>query len=123
MLKIKLSDIILIALLIILAVGLFILNIQWKTNTGDYAEISFDGKVIKVMPLSKNDIWRFQYDDDFNTIVVKDGKVYVESANCRDKLCTNAKPINMSGETIICLPHKLSIRVYGQESDIDAFVE
>lgn len=46
-----------------------------------------------------------------NTVVVKDRKVFVEKADCREQVCVNHRPISKKGETILCLPHKVSITV------------
>lgn len=48
---------------------------------------------------------------DGNLILVKDGKVCIEQADCPDKTCVRMGAKN-SGE-IICLPHGLTIKVKG----------
>ena len=54
--------------------------------------------------------------------VIKDGKAWVKEADCPDKICAKHRPISRSGESIICLPHKLVITVVNEkETDgIDA---
>lgn len=46
-----------------------------------------------------------------NTVVVEDGKVFVKDADCREQICVNHRPISKKGETILCLPHKVSITI------------
>lgn len=52
-----------------------------------------------------------QNGEGINTVVIKDGKVSMKSANCPDKLCVKHRVILNDGETIVCLPHKLVVAV------------
>ncbi len=57
----------------------------------------------------------------YNLILISNGSVRVTDADCPDKLCIRQKDINRSGESIICLPHKLVITIESpEESDLDA---
>lgn len=51
-----------------------------------------------------------------NILVVKNRKAYLIEANCPDKLCVKQFAINKVGETITCLPNKLTITVLGNAS-------
>ena len=44
--------------------------------------------------------------------VGQDGKAYLTSATCPDHLCVNQGKIDQSGETITCLPNRLTVTVY-----------
>ena len=52
-------------------------------------------------------------DGAYNLFSVRDGKVTMEAADCRDQICVNHKPIMSERESIICLPHKLVIEIEG----------
>ena len=43
----------------------------------------------------------------------------MDDANCPDKLCVKQGKISKDGETITCLPNKVTVTVYGE----DDFVE
>lgn len=59
--------------------------------------------------------------DGYNLILISAGKVRVTDADCPDKLCIRQRSISRSGESIICLPHKLVIMIDSpEESDLDA---
>lgn len=47
----------------------------------------------------------------WNVITILEGKVRVSSADCPEQICVNHRPIDTSGEVIICLPHKLTVEV------------
>ena len=46
-----------------------------------------------------------------NTVEIKNGKVRVSSADCKNQICVNHKPISKKGESIICLPNKVLAEV------------
>ncbi len=44
-----------------------------------------------------------------NKMCINDGKVYMIYANCDDHLCIKQGEINEIGESIVCLPNRISI--------------
>lgn len=58
-----------------------------------------------------------------NRLVIENGEAYMEYADCPDRLCVGQGRISHTGESIICLPHRLSIRVEGEAAgEPDAIV-
>lgn len=47
----------------------------------------------------------------WNTIVIEDGQVYVKSANCPHQDCMMQGSISHNNESIICLPHRMTITI------------
>ncbi|KGG81186.1 hypothetical protein Y919_02030 [Caloranaerobacter azorensis H53214] len=87
-----------------------------------YIKIAVDGKVIKKITFDKNMIGktidiRTQY--GYNKIEIGDGKVRVIDADCPDKLDVKQGWISKSGEIIVCLPHKLTIEIVGENEADD----
>ena len=55
-----------------------------------------------------------------NILVIKGGEVYMEDADCPDRLCVKQGRIARTGQTITCLPHRLSVTIEdGQEPELD----
>ena len=54
-------------------------------------------------------------DGGVNTLVISGGRAFIISADCPDKLCVKQHAISLTGQTVICLPHKLVIRIEGGE--------
>ena len=46
-----------------------------------------------------------------NTIIIKDGIVYMEEASCKNQLCVKSGKISKKGESIICLPNKTIVKI------------
>lgn len=61
-----------------------------------------------------------------NTVVIKDNQVYMSYADCPDQYCVKHTPLVDTSETIVCLPHKLVVKISWQEEnepDVDIISE
>ena len=47
----------------------------------------------------------------YNVIVIKDGAAYVEEASCHNQVCVRHSKITLGGESIVCLPNRLVVRI------------
>ena len=56
------------------------------------------------------------------TVVMNETSVYVSSASCPDKLCEHTGKIERAGQSIVCLPAKVSVTLESQNSDLDVVV-
>lgn len=45
-------------------------------------------------------------------VMIEDGSVFIKNSSCRNKLCIHQGKINYGGESLICAPNKVLIRVY-----------
>jgi len=75
--------------------------------------ISVDGKEQR-LPLTINQQRKISTPQGSNLVVIKDGKVSVTQADCRDHICVQTGTICCPGQTIACLPHKLLIYIEGK---------
>lgn len=114
------NDIILVAVLLFAALAAFAV-IQLTKKSGGYAVVVQEGKEIASYPLSEDITVTFHSPNGgYNTLVIKDGKADVTEADCPDKLCVNQHSISFNGETIVCLPNKLVVKIVsGEEADVD----
>lgn len=92
---------------------------------GETAVVTVDGKVVKELPLSRdtNEIEIEGYQGGINRIVVSEGWVYMSYADCPDELCVHTGRIRNTGETIVCLPHRVVIEIKGGEEVYDSVVQ
>lgn len=113
------NDIILIAALLA-AAGIAFGVIQLGKTRGGYAVVVQDGAETAKYPLSEDISVTITSPTGYNTLVIKDGKADVTDADCPDKLCVNQHSISYNGETIVCLPNKLVVKIVsGEEADVD----
>ena len=59
-----------------------------------------------------------------NTAVIEDRSVYMETADCPDRLCVRQGSIDRTMESIVCLPHRVVITISGaEEAEYDGIVQ
>ena len=113
----KKGDIIIGAVVIVLAAVLYFSGILRPEGEGAKAVVTVDGKVYGEYNLHNEETVKVDLKEDgYNTFVISDGKVDMLEADCRDGICVDHTPISLDGETIICLPHKVVIEIEGGEA-------
>lgn len=123
------SDIILSVVIIAISIGSYVFfYFQGKNSVSKQVIITLDGKEYGRYSINKDDVINIKTADGSNTIQIKDGKVTMTKADCPDKYCVSHKSISRKNESIVCLPHKLSVEISDDEemdSDekIDAVVQ
>ncbi|HHT24146.1 MAG TPA: NusG domain II-containing protein [Clostridiaceae bacterium] len=118
--KLKRNDIILItSLFIIAAVSFFC--IQSMKKAGGTVSVLKNNQEIYNLPLNQDAAMTIEFNGQYNQLMIKDNKVWIESANCANQICVKHPKIQYSGETIICLPHQLVITIIDGEPIFDSF--
>lgn len=59
-------------------------------------------------------------EEDYNVLEITGGRAAVTEANCGDHTCVHTGWISREGETIVCLPHRLVVRIEGTSGGLDA---
>ena len=57
---------------------------------------------------------------DYNVLEISGGGAAVVEANCGDHTCVRTGTVSRTGETIVCLPHRLVVEIVGGAADVDA---
>ncbi len=108
----KKKDIYLIGGIVIAAVIFFMIVHFVIQKDGAVAVIRVDGKIMKELSLSKNTtVTVAGYEGGENIVVVEQGAVYMQEADCPDKICVHTGKISKVGETIVCLPHRVVVEI------------
>lgn len=103
-------------IIVLVVVVLVILTLVFALSKDDgEAKIYIDGELKYRLDLSVDD--RIEILDGKMTIVVEDGKIFVESSDCKEQLCAHSSPISNDGGMIVCLPNKVVIKVVAREVD------
>lgn len=113
----------LIILISILLISGVVSGIRLMTKAPDEinAEIIQDGKLLQRVLLKKGDPARqlvVEYKGGRNVLKTEDGKIAVIEADCPDKDCVKRGWLKKPGDSAVCLPHRLVIRISG-ESETD----
>lgn len=118
----KKADLLLVVIVLIAAAGIYFFT-SAGAKKGGGVEVTVDGESKAFLPLDENDSIRIDTENGYNVVTVQDGKVMVTEADCRDQICVEHKKIAKTGETIVCLPHKLVVTITGDAPDgFDAVV-
>ena len=107
---VKKGDIILSVACILAAVLLFITAFAFKTD-GKMAVITVDGELFGKYELSKEQEIVIKTEHGENTVLIHGGKIKVTAANCPDRYCVDHIAIDSTGETVVCLPHRVVIEI------------
>jgi len=88
-------------------------------NIRPKAVIIQDNKVIKEINLEKIDkAERFEIRGYYNiTVLMEQGRIRFEEADCPDKLCVKTGWLSKPGDTAICLPARVIIKIEGEKED------
>jgi len=79
-----------------------------------------DNVLIRELPLDTDA--EFEVKGEYiNAIVIRDGRVCIESSDCPGSDCVHSGWISQSGRSIVCLPNRVEIRITGT-SDVDFVV-
>ena len=119
---IKKADIVLFcALLFSAAVSAAAFTMRLSAGPAAKVVITLDGQEHAVYTLDENREIEVTGDDFRNVILIDNGTVMMKFSDCHNQVCVEHAPISRSGESIICLPHKLVISIQGgKEADVDA---
>ncbi|MBQ1182837.1 MAG: NusG domain II-containing protein [Clostridia bacterium] len=107
---VKKGDMILSVGIIVLAVILFLCFFLFKTE-GKQVVITVDGEVFGTYSISTDQEIEVKTERGVNIVAIFDGKVSVTAADCPDKYCVSHVAVNETGETVVCLPHRMIVEV------------
>ena len=112
------------AVILAAAVAVFFFQMRNKTSGTLYAVVEQDSKELMRLSLTEPGEYRISYGDNYNVIEITEGGVRMKEADCPDQICVSRGLIQKSGQSIVCLPHRLVIRLeQAGEQELDAVVE
>ena len=109
------DTLLIITLLLIGIILLFVLRGQ--SNEGSYVIIMYQNEEKARFSLTSDGI--YDINNGKNRIEILGGKVRMTYADCPDELCIRQGWIEYDGQSIICLPNKITVMVSGGDSLVD----
>ena len=89
-----------------------------RGKTSVTAVVYQDGEVIREVDLTEDQ--NFEIGGSYhNTVTVKDGKICVTHTDCPGGDCAHSGWKSRAGESIVCLPNRMEIRLQGKGKDAD----
>lgn len=105
-------DIILLILLV-LSIAVSIIFIT-NPKKGNMVEIYYKGELIETCLLNEDKTIVVEK-TGYNKIIIKNGSVFMEDADCPNKLCMKSKPISFVNQRIVCSPNGIVIIIKGND--------
>lgn len=103
----KKGDFVIVASVVMLVVLCLVVMIVFPKNSGNQVVIKQNNEIVYSQSIYQDGT----FDTGTNVIEIKDGVVFVESANCKNQVCVKTGKICKKGESIICLPNKVIVEI------------
>ena len=114
-----LRDFLLILMIIVLAAVILLLT-RSSGKEGAYVVVMVQNKEIARYSMTNNGVYDINANNDYtNKIEIKDGRVRMIEASCPNHLCIRQGWIRFEGQSIICLPNKVTVIVRGTGDGFD----
>ncbi|MBQ3596230.1 MAG: NusG domain II-containing protein [Clostridia bacterium] len=108
----KKKDLVVIGVILAVILLSFALMQLFKKE-GDYVLVRVEGKEVARYSLQIDG--EYQLNGGTNVLKIQDGKAYLIYADCPDHLCINQGKVSQNGQTITCLPNRLTITVVSND--------
>ena len=89
-------------------------------QTGAAVIVEQNGRETARYDLSEDRTVRIEGEGGYNLLVIQGGEVWLSEADCPTQLCVKTGKIRYAGQSVVCLPHKLAVRIAGGASGLDA---
>ena len=114
----KKGDYILIGVLLIVGF-VIVFGHRIRKEDGEKVIITVKGETYKVLNINQEQELKVELDDGhYNIIKIEQEKVKMLEADCSNQVCVNSAEITSVGETIVCLPHQVVVKIVVQDSDL-----
>lgn len=105
----KRADVIL-GLIVLAACVVWLAGRALLRKDGAYVVVKQDGELFGSYALDED--WEIDVRSG-NHISIRDGVVWMESADCPDQICVKQGKISAAGSLITCLPNRVTVQVAG----------
>ena len=103
-----------VVILALCAAGLFFKSAK---DDGKNVSVFADGEYVCSLPLSTDTVYEIK--EKQIKIEVKDGSAFISESRCKCKTCVSFGKLSKPGQTAVCLPERVIIKIDGQE-ELDA---
>lgn len=115
--RIRKGDLLILVVLLLIG-GTIIYQQVTPNNIGNIAVLEINGEIIAEFNLEQEyGQFHVETDQGYNILAFEDGRVKVEEADCPDQTCVRFGWIERIGQTIVCLPHRVIVRIENVTQD------
>ena len=113
----KKKDILLAGGILLVALALFLFMKMTGNREGGTLRIQVDGEIYGTYSLAEDQVISIEQERGTNVLIIRDGQAYMEEADCPDQYCVKQGKIHKTGQSIVCLPHRLSATVETENTE------
>ena len=118
--RLKKGDFWLIGGLLAFTALLFLWRVCFPAPQGAIVRVTVDDQPYATYPLSVDTEADIVTENGHNHLVIRDGAVFIDDADCPQQICVHHRAISHSGDVIVCLPHRVVVTVEGGAApDVD----
>lgn len=99
---------------LLLVVGTLVLFLFLSRERGGFVEVTKDGVLIATYSLTEERT--VALNEGTNILVIEDGVAYLSYADCPDHTCVRTGKIMYNGQSIVCLPNRITVTVVSDGS-------
>lgn len=112
-------DVIIIFILAVVTTIIVAISFIGKSGKADSLLITVGGEEYKTVSLS-NVTSPYEINmNDHMTIEIDKNRARVKDSDCKDKICVNSGWLTKPGDTAVCLPNKVAIKILGKPKNVD----
>lgn len=118
----KTDKIVIVVILILAAVVYAVFNFIIFGNSPEKVVVLVDGSdyaTYKLAEIKGTETITVETDFGVNVIEITNRGARVVEASCPDKLDVHSGEITKNGQMIVCVPNRLTVRLYGRNSQVD----
>ena len=116
--KHKIDIIVIASFLLISIVATVVINLT--RVDGAKVSVTVDGETVAEYPLYIDGVYTLN--GGTNILTIENGTARMSYSDCPDHVCEITGKVRFVGETIVCLPNKLTVTVTGNSDDAIDFV-
>lgn len=114
--KARITDIIFIIALAVIGILISVPIYLPQASSGGILEVRVNGEVLQSWSLSDDRTETIKTEYGTNIFYIQDGTAYMKDSDCHDKVCVNMRGVSNTGESIVCLPHRLVLEIIRTDS-------
>ena len=100
--------------------ALLVLGVYLFREEGSIVSVEINGVAAGEYPLAVDGV--FPLNGGTNVLVIENGKAYLNYSSCPDHVCERMGKISYVGESVICLPNRVAVKIVGDGPDGVDFV-
>ena len=116
------GDKILVAVLLFFTLA-FIAQIDLSLRKGNWAVIEVDQKVVKRVPLTRDQFIPVEGRLGITLVEILDGRAHIHSSPCQNKICVKSGFIQYADRLTACIPNRVVVKIQGNSlRGVDAVI-